>query len=526
VRKFLAWLIYARPALNIRALAREEKGLALPLVLAVLFIGSMIITPFLTHASANLTSSNLFSDMNSEKYAADSGIEQAIWNLKFGTLISQLSAAGGTLSYTLANQLNSIAPVMTVTQSASAGGGTAGTITQPYTDKYQFDTTGYMSEIINVSGNVYAIVYYDGSNRLNLKTVTISTAGAITRSIISSLVVDTTGYESDITKIASGVFAIVYRGASNKGYVATIQIAANGVISATPIAKVSYNNSNNYEPRIINISGSYYAVVYRGPSNKGYVQTLQIASTGSITNSQVSLYNFSVTCYEPSLINVSGNYWAVAYRNSSNVGYLTTLKIDSLGTIFQSVVSSQIFNSAAAYTPEVQNISSGIYGVVYRGTSNRGYISTLAVNSSGIISTPVLSTFVFDTTAGYDPYFRNVSGTAYAVFYRGSGNDGYLVTLTIAANGTINTTPIGSYRFDTSNGYQPFFIFISGNIYAAVYYGGTGTIGYLMTQQIATNNILTYQIQAVAGGTTVTAKLTLNSGIIQITNWDLVRTSN
>ena len=165
------------------------------------------------------------------------------------------------------------------------------------------------------------------------------------------------------------------------------------------------------------------------------------------------------------------------------------MKIDSLGVITQSVISSQIFSSTASYTPEIQNIASAVFGIVYRGVSNRGYISTVAVNSSGIISTPVLSTFVFDTTAGYEPYFRNISGTAYAIFYRGSANDGYIKTLTIAANGTINTTPIDSYRFDASNGYQPYFINISGSIYAAVYYGGTGTIGYVMTQGIATDSI-------------------------------------
>jgi hypothetical protein len=380
-----------------------------------------------------------------------------------------------------------------------------------------------MSEIINVSGNVYAILYYNGSNRLNLKTVTITTSGAITKSTISSLVVDTTGYEADIIQVAAGIFAIVYRGASNKGYVITLQIAANGIINSTPVAKVTYNTSNNYEPRIANISGNYYAVIYRGPSNKGYLQTLQIAATGIISNSFVSSYVFAATCYEPSLINVSGNYWAVAYRNSSNVGYLTTLKIDTLGVITQSVVSNRIFSSTAAYTPDIQNISSGIFAIDYRGASNRGYILTLAVNSSGIISTPVLSTFVFDAAAGYEPYFRNISGTAYAIFYRGSANDGYIKTLTIAVDGTINTTVIDSYRFDASNGYQPYFIHISGSIYAAVYYGGTGTIGYVMTLEISTDSNILYQIQAVAGGTTVVAGLSLNGGVVRISNWDITR---
>jgi hypothetical protein len=529
VNNYRVWSIYAQLRLSLTALAQEEKAFALPLVLAVLVIGSMIVTPFLTHAGANLTSSKVYADMSREKYAADSGIEQAIWDLKYGTLASRLNTAGGTLSYTLTNQLNNIAPVMTVTESGLGGGGgaAAGMITQPYTSRYQFDTAGYNPVMVNARGDIYAIAYRDASSppHLMLKTVNITAGGAITQSTLSTLTVDTTGYDPNIIKIADGIIAIVYRGASNKGYIATLQIAANGTINGTPVAKVTYNTSNNYEPKIINVSGDYYLVAYRGSSNKGYVQTLQITAAGSITNSQVSLYNFSVTCYEPSIINISGNYFGVAYRSSSNLGYLTTLRVDNLGAITQSVISSQVFSSTTAYTPEIQNTSSGIFGIVYRGTtSNRGYITTLAVNSNGIISMPVLSTFVFDTTLGWEPYFRNISATAFALFYRGANNDGYIKTLEIASNGTINTTAIDSYRFDVSNGYEPYFIYISGNTYAAVYRGGTGgIIGYVITFQIATDNNVIYQIQAVAGATTVTTGLTLNSGVVQILNWDITR---
>ena len=58
MNKLRVWLICGRPAHKIGVLVRSEKGVALPLVLALLFIGSLILTPFLTHAGANLTSSN------------------------------------------------------------------------------------------------------------------------------------------------------------------------------------------------------------------------------------------------------------------------------------------------------------------------------------------------------------------------------------------------------------------------------------------------------------------------------------
>jgi hypothetical protein len=526
VNRSRAASVYARLGLSRIAAEREEKGIALPIVLAILAIGAMIVSPFLTHAGANLIGSRVYADISKEQFATEGGIEQAIWDLKYGTLVSRLNAAGGTLSYNLGNSLNGIAPAMTVAQTGTGGGGgTAGTITQPYTNRYQWDTAGYNPVIVNVSGTIYAIAYRNAANDVILKTVNISNAGAITQSILSSLTVDTTGYEPDILKISSGVVALIYRGTSNKGYIATVQINSSGIITGTPTSAQICINNNAYEPSIIPISGEYYGVAYRGASNKGYVQTLRINSAGVVLNNVVSNYSFSATCYEPSMTSVSGNYYAVAFRGSSNLGYLTTLNISTLGVITQTVVSSQSFTATVAYTPNLRMTAAGVAGIVFRGTSNRGYITTLAINSSGIISTPALSTFIFDSSAGYEPFFRNISGTAFAVFYRGASNRGNLKTLTISSAGSISSTPIDSYVFDTASGYEPHFMYITGNTYAAVYRGGAipNTTGYVITLQIATNTAISYQIQAVAGATTATAILTINNGSVSITSWNISR---
>jgi hypothetical protein len=522
-----AWLIYARARLNPTAWRREESGAALPIVLALLVLGSLIIVPFVTHAGDSLFNSRVYAAMGQEQYAADAGVEQAIWDLKYGTMVSRLNSAGGTLSYTLGNQVNGIAPVMTVTQSGSGGGGgTAGTITPLLSGSYKFDVNGYNPVITNVSGDIYAVAYRNSSNNLILKTLNITGAGAITQSALGTLTIASTGYEPDILKIASGIVAVVYRGSSNKGYIATVQINSDGTIAGTPTAATAFNTfSGNYEPSFINISGNYYALAFRGPSYKGYVQTLQINTSGVVTNFQVSSYNFVSTCYEPSMIRSSGTYYGVAYRGASNLGYLTTLNIDNQGNITQSVISSRQFTSTVAYTPNMRMTSSGIAGIVFRGTSNRGYLTTIGINSSGIIGASALSTLVFDTSSGYEPHLRNIAGTAFTLFYRGAGNDGMIKSITIAANGIIDSVPISSFIFNATYGAEPYFIYLSGNTYAAVYRGGASPNNnpYVITVQIETDSTITYQIQAVAVGTTVTAEVTINSGIVQIQSWNITR---
>jgi hypothetical protein len=505
-------------------LLAQESGLALPIVLGVLALGALITAPFLTHASTNLISSGVYKQTINETYSADAGVEHAIWSLTDGSLAAQIPAVGNSTSYSLPNTVNTIAPAVTVTKTAGgSGGGASGTITNSIISSLQFDGNGNNPVIFNISTGVYAVVYRDATNRVILKTLAISAAGVITQTLIDSQVIDTLGYEPDIINIASGIYAVTYRGASNKGYIATIQIASSGVISNTFINQVIYNTSNNYEPRIIHTSGNYYLVAYRGASNKGYASTLQITAGGIVTVTPVSTYNFAATCYEPDVVSAGGNYYTIAYRGASNKGNLTTISVDSSGVITQSLVSSLIFNNTAAYTPRILNISGATYAIAYRGPSNFGYITTVTISTGGIISSPVIDDLKFDGTAGYEPSILFISDGVYAVAYRGASNDGYLETIAIAADGTIDPTIVDTYRFDSSNGYVPWIINVSGSIYAVAYRGGTGSIGYVKTIQITTSSASTYQIQSTAGSTVITAVVTIDNATLTLTSWTVAR---
>jgi hypothetical protein len=496
--------------------------LALPIVLGVLALGALVTAPFLTHASTNLVGSSAYKQTINETYAADAGVEHAIWSLTSGALASQIPAVGNSVSYDLSGQdtVNSLVPNITVTNMAGgSGSGSAGTITKSIISSLQFDTAGYNPVMVNISSGIYAVVYKDSSNRAVIKTLGISAGGIIPPSIIDSLIIASTGYEPDLVNIAPGIYAVVYRGTTNKGYIATLQIASNGAIGNSLINQVMFNNSNNYEPRIIHTSGSYYLVLYRGTSNKGYASTLQISSSGVVTTTPVSTYNFAAACYEPDMAPVGGNYYAVAYRGASNKGNLVTLAVNGSGMITGSLIDSLIFNNTAAYTPEILNISGSTYAVAYRGASNYGYITTQTISTAGIISSTVIDTFKFEGSACYEPVLIPISDTIYAVAYRGPSNDGYLKTIDIAANGIINQTAVDTFVFDSSTGYEPFMLYISGSVYAVAYRGGTGTTGYVKTIGISTSSANTYRIQSVAGGTTTIADIIIDNGISTPASW-------
>ena len=64
-----------------------EKGQALPLALLALAFGTLVITPFLGHASSSLIGSGIYEQGITELYGCDAGIEYAIWGLQSGTLV-------------------------------------------------------------------------------------------------------------------------------------------------------------------------------------------------------------------------------------------------------------------------------------------------------------------------------------------------------------------------------------------------------------------------------------------------------
>ncbi len=65
---------------------KSEKGQALPLAIMVLAVGTLVITPFLSHAGSSLIGSGVYEQSLTELYSCDAGIEYAIWGLQNGAL--------------------------------------------------------------------------------------------------------------------------------------------------------------------------------------------------------------------------------------------------------------------------------------------------------------------------------------------------------------------------------------------------------------------------------------------------------
>jgi hypothetical protein len=77
-----------------KRLARDEKGQALMLTLLLLLIGSLIVTPVLGLMGTGVKSGRVYEQKDNEIYAADAGVEDAMWRIRNDTMDDLLGAAG------------------------------------------------------------------------------------------------------------------------------------------------------------------------------------------------------------------------------------------------------------------------------------------------------------------------------------------------------------------------------------------------------------------------------------------------
>jgi len=68
----------------LRQMINNEKGQALPLVLALLVIGGLTIVPSLNYTFTSLNSSRMLEEGVKGAYAADAGVEDVLWSLENG----------------------------------------------------------------------------------------------------------------------------------------------------------------------------------------------------------------------------------------------------------------------------------------------------------------------------------------------------------------------------------------------------------------------------------------------------------
>ena len=234
-------------------------------------------------------------------------------------------------------------------------------------------------------------------------------------------------------------------------------------------------------PDIIPISGDVYAIAYAGDGDDGFLKTVEIAADGQITDAVIDTLEFDTQKGKtPNIIPVSGDVYAIAYAGDGDDGFLKTVEIAANGQITHAVIDTLEFDTQKGKTPNIIPVSGDVYAIAYAGDGDDGFLKTVEIAADGQITDAVIATLESDTLNGNTPNIIPLSGNVYAIAYAGDGDAGFLKTVEIAASGQITDAVIGTLEIDTLKGNTPDIIPITGGVYA-IAYAGDGDDGFLKT---------------------------------------------
>ena len=112
----------------------SERGQALPLALLVLAAGTLIIAPFISHASSNLIGSRIYGQVITEQYSCDAGVEWGLWRLTENPVLTTNTNYHTTSLQPFPSEINGSSFPTTEIRFVESDRGDIETITPPWID--------------------------------------------------------------------------------------------------------------------------------------------------------------------------------------------------------------------------------------------------------------------------------------------------------------------------------------------------------------------------------------------------------
>jgi hypothetical protein len=367
--------------------------------------------------------------------------------------------------------------------------------------------------LLQVKGNIYALVSTNENSYGFLSTLNISDTGDIFENIsTSSCILDLFNFDAScknpkIIRVSSinGIYAIVYTrpGSGNQLYAKTVQIFDDGRINKITVGTRVLDTNISASPDIIKIDLDTYAVVYSiTAANTGVLISLDISFAGVISPITKKLL-FADIMIEPKIIKIvdSFNNYVIVYNCIGDDGGLRTVKITDTGIL--SDISYHIwYDDDDGGNPEIVHIHDDVYAIVYAGPILRQscILKTIEILPSGTVTlsrtVPPLAGAIDQKTIDFivnmtvrSPHIvplsgvNNFYGISFSIDSPTTNLWGKIVTIMIQNNGIIVALSKKDCIFEPFMCAASYFIPIKDEVYAIIYRSESND-GILKTIQI------------------------------------------
>lgn len=355
-------------------------------------------------------------------------------------------------------------------------------------DNLKFDAVDcQFPALVHVSGNVFAIAYVGPGNDGWLVTVTINSDGTIENTVEDSYEFDGASCNNpSMIRVSEDIVAIAYAGPDNDGWIKTVGIASNGTITEPFISSYEFDAGLAARPNIVHINGDIFAVIASDAFNDGWARTVEISIDGIISAFILDSLEFATSGgLECKTIKRSDNIYAIVYKNGASDLVVTTVYIADNGYMEATAISSYTFATGTLYEPNIVHVFGDVFAVGFHDLSDDGWIKTITIAENGTITEEVLDTYEFEAVSGRWLDIIHVSGNVFAVSFTDPDGDGRIKSIEIANDGAITEPFISSGEFNTLDAQNGRLLHINGNV-CAVAYRGPDDDGWLTTININT----------------------------------------
>jgi len=266
-------------------------------------------------------------------------------------------------------------------------------------------------------------------------------------------------------------------------------VFANDGKNILEIESLEYSGSTGKHNSLVQIDSDTYALAYAGTENDGYISTFTISSDGKTITKLATLEHAPNNGEYNSLVQVDSDTYALAYAGGDDDGWITTFTIPADGSTITKVKTLEHAVNNGQYNSLVQ-VDSDTYALAYAGNGDDGWITTFTIPADGSTITKV-ETLEHDTNRGKYNSLLQIDSDTYALAYSGEDRDGFITTFTISSDGSSITEVAGSIlEHDTNRGAYNSLVHVDSDTYALAY-SSWEDVGFISTFTIDSDGVIT-----------------------------------
>jgi hypothetical protein len=259
-----------------------------------------------------------------------------------------------------------------------------------------------------------------------------------------------TGEGGDLCQIDAAHYLCAYTGSGWDGW-AVVMIVDPTDWTITTGPSFEYDIDNGESPALAQIDATHFLCAYVGWNGPTAVVLTVNTTDWTITKETPFIFDLNGGA-DPALYRIDNTHYLCVYEGKFNAGWAAVLTVNT-GNWTITKETSLEFDTIKGMSPAISKINQDDYLCAYRGSGDDGYAVILTVDP-GDFNITKGTPFEFDTTKGHAPTLSIIDASHYLCAYQGAGDDGWATVLTVnTTNKTI--TKETDLEFDMKKATNP-----------------------------------------------------------------------